>query len=235
MSKFRLRNGVLMRYSFMKTILFLLFLITPETSWCDGSFTGFLSSYRFTVGVSAYGGEFSVFDKNESPAAGTLSENFTYTPYISLRSPYRFFGESDIGVFMEYDFTRFSLNKQLVGEEQIDLGTSVSGYSAFVTPTLIVSYFGRQPYGENNQSLIFGTGFGLGYLSATGDIIFTETTQERQKINISSAAFALSVFTDYRIGNFSTRIAISMTDVPKSDMEYRYTGYIFRIGYIFNL
>ncbi len=224
-----------MRHSFIKATLLLLFLITPKTSWGDGFLTDFLSSYRFTVGVSAYGGEFSVFDNNESPAAGTLSENFSYTPYISLGSPYKFFGDTDIGVFMEYDFTSFSLNKQLVNEDNVDLGTSVDGYSVFATPTLIVSLTGREPYGENNQSLIIGTGFGLGYLSADGDIIFTETTLERKEVNISSAALALSVFTDYRIGNFVSRISIDMTAVPKGDAEYRYTGYTLRVGYVFDL
>lgn len=224
-----------MRRSFLKTILLLLFLIAPEVSWGDESLTNFLSSYRFTVGISAYGGEFSVFDNNESPAAGTLSENFSYTPYLTLGSPYKFFGDTDIGVLMEYDFTGFSLNKQLVNEENVDLGTSVDGYSIFAIPTLIVSLTGREPYGENNQSLVIGTGFGLGYLSASGDIIFTETTLEKKEVNISSAALALSVFTDYRIGNFVSRISINMTAVPSSDAEYRYIGYNLRIGYVFDL
>ncbi len=224
-----------MRRSFLKMILLLLFLIVPEVSWGDESLTDFLSSYRFTVGIAAYGGEFSVFDNNESPAAGTLSENFSYTPYLTLGSPYKFFGDTDIGVLMEYDFTSFSLNKQLVNEENVDLGTSVDGYSIFAIPTLIVSLTGREPYGENNQSLVIGTGFGLGYLSASGDIIFTETTLEKKEVNISSAALALSVFTDYRIGNFVSRISIDMTAVPSGDAEYRYTGYNLRIGYVFDL
>lgn len=224
-----------MRRSFLKMILLLLFLIVPEVSWGDESLTNFLSSYRFTVGISAYGGEFSVFDNNESPAAGTLSENFSYTPYLTLGSPYKFFGDTDIGVLMEYDFTSFSLNKQLVNEENVDLGTSVDGYSIFAIPTLIVSLTGREPYGENNQSLVIGTGFGLGYLSASGDIIFTETTLEKKEVNISSAALALSVFTDYRIGNFVSRISIDMTAVPSGDAEYRYTGNNLRIGYVFDL
>lgn len=215
--------------------LLLLVLLMPEVSWCDGLVTDFLSSYRVTVGVSAYGGEFDVFDNNESPSAGTMTENFSYTPYVQLGSPYKFFGETDIGVLMEYDFTSFSLNKQAIGEEDVDLGTSVEGYSMFATPTLIVSILGRQPGVGSDQSLIVGTGFGVGYLRAKGDIIFTETTGEKKDIDISSLALSLSVFTDYRFGNFVTRISIDMTSVPRSDTEYRYTGYSLRAGYVFGL
>lgn len=216
-------------------ILLLLVLLMPKVSWCDGSVTDFLSSYRVTVGVSSYAGEFDVFDNNVSPSAGTMTENFSYTPYVQLGSPYKFFGETDIGVLMEYDFTSFSLNKQATGEEDVDLGTSVEGYSMFATPTLIISLLGRQAGVGSDQSLIIGTGFGVGYLRAEGDIIFTETTGEKKDIDISSLAFSLSVFTDYRFGNFVTRISIDMTSVPRSDIEYRYTGFSLRAGYVFGL
>ena len=229
-----------MRYSFIKITLLLLFIITPKVSWSDEPPADYLSSYRFTVGVSAYAGEFSVgpfsaFSDNTSPAFGTLTEDFSYTPYVSLGSPYKFLGETNFAVLMEYDFTSFSLNKQDVDGKDIDLGTSVSGYSAFVTPNITMSLMGRQPYGKYKQSLIIGSGLGLGYLRATGDIIYTETTLERKDINISSLAYALSVFGDYRIGNFVSRITLSMTGVPRGDIEYRYTGYALSIGYIFDL
>ena len=71
--------------------------------------------------------------------------------------------------------------------------------------------------------------------TATGDIIYTETTLERKNVNISNLAYALSVFGDYRIGNFVSRITLSMTGVPRGDIEYRYTGYALSIGYIFDL
>lgn len=72
-------------------------------------------------------------------------------------------------------------------------------------------------------------------MSASGDILFTETTLEKKEVNISSAALALSVFTEYRIGNFLSRISIDITSVPSGDTEYSYTGFNLRIGYIFDL
>ena len=81
-----------------------------------------------------------------------------------------FFGEADIGVLMEYDITSFSLNMQDVGGENVDLGTFVDGYSAFVTPTIFYSFSGRDIGGKHDQALITGVGFGLAYLHASGDI-----------------------------------------------------------------
>ena len=96
-----------------RTITYLLlFFLTPRASWSDVSAIDFLSSYGFTPGVSAYTGELDVFVDGNSPAAGTLSENISYTSYVLLRSPYIFFGETNIGILMEYNFTSFSLNKQ---------------------------------------------------------------------------------------------------------------------------
>lgn len=234
-SSLLMNNRSIMNSSLRTIILLLLFLLTPKTSWSDVSEIDFLSSYGFTLGVTAYTGELDVFVDGNSPAAGTLSEDISYTPYVLLRSPYKFFGETNIGVLMEYDFTGFSLNNQSIGDEDVDLGTSVDGYSAFVTPTLIVSLTGQQPYGKHNQSLVIGTGFGLGYLRASGDIILTETTLEKKSIDVSGAALALSIFTDYRISNYITRASIGMTSVPRSDFEYRYTGFTLSIGYIFDL
>jgi hypothetical protein len=47
----------------------------------------------------------------------------------------------------------------------------------------------------------------LGYLRASGDIIFTEITFEKNDIDASDAALPLSMFTDYRISNFLTRVS----------------------------
>ena len=80
-----------MGYLLIKITLLLLLLIAPQTSWSDESINDFMSSYRLTVGVSAYGGEFDVFDNNESPAVGTLTENISYAPYVLLGGPYEFF------------------------------------------------------------------------------------------------------------------------------------------------
>ena len=65
--------------------------------------------------------------------------------------------------------------------------------------------------------------------------VFTETTLEKKNIDVSGAALALSIFIDYRSDDFVARMSIDMTSVPRSDVEYRYTGYSFSFGYVFDL
>ena len=220
-----------------RLIALLLFLITPQIVWGEEVSAGIFSEYRLTAGVVSYTGDFAVFVNEESPAAGTLTAEFEMMPYVLLVSPYRYFGEKDFAVAMEYDFTGFRLTRQDIGSDNktVNLGTSVEGYSAFVTPTVVVSLSGREPYGKYNQSLIVGAGFGIGYLEASGDIILTETTLQRKRIDISGPALALSVFGDYRVEDYVFRVHLGMTSTIRGGDEYRFTKYSFDVGYVFDL
>lgn len=216
-------------------VLFLVVIALPATSRGDTLVESLLSSYRLTPGITVRSTDFDVYNKGGTDTNGTLSEDFTYWPFITLGSPYKYFGESNWGGLMEYNFSVFELDQQLVNDELVDLGTSVKGYYAFVTPTLFYSFTGQKPHGKYNQSVITGLGAGLGYLSASGDIIFTETTQQRVEIDVSGAALAVSLFVDYRIGNFTTRISGRGTTYTEGGFDYDAFGFAWSFGYIFGL
>jgi hypothetical protein len=216
-------------------VLLLVIILIPELSWGDSSIGHLLSSYRITAGVSVNSIDFDVYNKDRTNPNGTLSEDFSYSPIIILGSPYKYFGESNWGGLMEYSFSTFRLNKQIVNDNLVDLETSVKGYYAFVTPTLFYSFFDRNPHDKYDQTLITGLGVGLGYLKATGDIIFTETTQERHEIDVNGAALAVSLFIDYRIGNFVTRISGGLTSHTKDDFDYDAFGFKWDFAYVFGL
>lgn len=218
-----------------KTALLLCLAITPRGSWGEESSAGPSAPYRFTIWASGYGGEFSVFDNEESPAAGILSEEIAFTPYLSLESPRKYVFESDVAYSTRYDVSSFRLDRQLVGQQEIDLDTSVEGYSVYVIPTLLVSPSGRETGRPDSDSLVIGAGLGLGYMSASGDVVFTETTGERKAIDISGPALAMSVFTDYRIGRFIYQFSIDITSVFADGSEYSYTGFSLKAGYVFEL
>ena len=219
-----------------KALMFLLAIITiPEISWGDSIVGDLLSSYRITAGISVNSIDFDVYNEGNTSPNGTLSEEFSYSPIIILGSPYKYFGESNWGGLMEYSFSTFQLNQQLVNDELVDLGTSVKGYYVFVTPTLFYSFFERNPRDKYDQTLITGLGVGLGYLKATGDIIFTETTQELHEIDVNRAALAISLFVDYRIGNFVTRISGGLTSYTKNNFDYDAFVFTWDFGYVFGL
>lgn len=70
---------------------------------------------------------------------------------------------------------------------------------------------------------------------ASGGLIFTETTQQRIDIDVSGAALAVSVFVDYRLGNFVTRISGSGTTYTEAAYDYDVFGFAWSFGYIFGL
>lgn len=202
----------------------------------DASILDLLSAYRLTAGISVNSTDFDVYDKGSTSSNGTLSEDFSLFPFITVGSPYRYFGDSNWGGLMEYSFSGFKLNRQTIGDDPdnlVDLGTSVSGYYAFVTPTLFYSFFGKEAHNERNHALISGIGVGLGYLNASGDIIFTESTQERVNIDVSSTALAVSLFVDYRIGNLMTRLSGGLVTVPQGEFDYDAFGFTWDVGYVF--
>ncbi len=216
-------------------VLILVILALPGISRCDTLVEDLLSAYRLTPGITLRSTDFDVYNKGSSDTNGTLSEDFSYWPFIMLSSPYKYYGESNWGGLMEYSFSFFELNQQLVNDELVDLGTSVKGYYAFVTPTLFYSFTGQKPHGKYDQTAIAGLGIGLGYLNAGGDIVFTESTQQRVDLDVSGMALAVSLFVDYRFGSFVTRISGGLTSHTEDVYDYDAFGFSFSFGYIFGL
>lgn len=226
---------MLMIRSLVLRALSLVMLALPGISWSNEPVQNMLSTYRLTVGVSLNSIDFDVGSEGNTDPYGTLSEDFSYSPYIILGSPYKYAGESDFGGLMEYSFSGFNLSRQEVGGELVDLGTSVTGYYVFITPTVFYSFFGQDTNNKYDQTLVMGMGLGLGYLKAEGDIIFTATTRERHNIDISGPALAVSGFIDYRAGNFTTRISAVLNNYTKDSLDYDAFGFTWDFGYIFGL
>ena len=193
------------------------------------------SQYVFTVGVDVNSIDFDVYDKGSTSTNGTLTEEFTYAPFVILGSPHKYIGDSNWGMLMEYSFSGFNLNKQFVGDDYVDLGTSVKGYFAFVTPTLFYSFDNKELILNNKGKLIVGMGVGLGYLNATGDIVFTETTSHTHDIRVNGVATAISLFLDYRVGDFLTRVSGDLTTVTKNNFDYDSFAFSLGVSYVFEL
>ena len=221
-----------------RVAFFVLVVMPSGACWAEASLVDLLSSYRLTAGISLNSVDFDVYDKGSSSPNGTLSEDFSFSPLITVGSPYRYFGGSNWGGLMEYSFSGFQLNRQILGDDPdnlVDLGTSVKGYYAFITPTVFYSFFGQEAHNEKNHALIAGLGAGLGYLKADGDIIFTESTRERVDIDISDASLAVSVFVDYRMGNIMTRVSGGLVTVSHGEFDYDAFGFKWELGYVFGL
>lgn len=221
-----------MKYYPISLLLFLT-LATPVCSWADTSLAGLFEDYRTTMGIKINLIDFDVYNENSTSPNGTLSEDFSYSPIFTLGSPYKYFKDSNWGGLMEYSFSGFRLKKQLVNDRLVNLNTSVDGYYAFATPTLFYSFSNNNAETVSPQKIIAGLGIGLGYLKASGNIIFTETTQQLHDIDISGLALAISMFIDYQQDNFVSRISAGMTSHSKNNLDYDAFGFEWDFAYLF--
>lgn len=222
-----------MKCSGKALVLLLAIFMLPATSWGEGNTGSLWSTYLKRAGITFSLIDFDVYNKGSTNTNGTLSEDFSLSPFVTLASPYTFIGNSNWGWFIEYSLSSFQLNQQLIDIDLVDLGTSVKGYYAFVTPTLFYSFSGRHTGSEHGNTIIVGLGAGVGYLNATGDIIFTETTQQRIDFDVSGMAEAVLLYVDYRRGNFVTRLNTGLTGLTEGNLDYDATSFSLSFGYNF--
>ena len=222
-------------YSRHALILLLTISTLSGASWSETTTGNLLSTYRATIGIKINVFDFDVYNKDSTNPNGTLSEDFSYSPIFKLGSPLNYIEDSNWGGLMEYSFSGFTLNQQFVNNRLVDLGTSVKGYYAFVTPTLFYSFAESFTDKDTDLSLITGLGLGIGYLKATGDIIFTETTQQRLEIDVNGLALAISLFVDYRFENFMTRLSGELISHSKGNNDYDAFGFTWDFSYVFGL
>lgn len=205
----------------------------------EPSVTHWFSGYSVVVGVAYKKPNFRVKDKETRILEGRMTGTYQTEPVLYIDTPYHYFSdnpESDgFGWYVEYGFTTFTTHLQVVGtaESRIDLGTSISGETYNLTP--IMFYNWGDPYIKNNQGQFFkaGLGIGLGYLQAKGDIILTETTNERLNIKFNELTMTLAILFEYRLNNFSIRLyAVGpSTDIKQYDYSMNEESYEFR--YVF--
>ena len=217
------------------TLVYCLVLYSYSGLLCADTSVNQQSQYVVTVGIDINSIDFDVYDKGSTSTNGTLTEKFTYAPFVILGSPHKYFGDSNWGMLMEYSLSGFNLNKQFVGNDYVDLGTSVEGYFAFVTPTFFYSFDKKALIPNGKGKLIAGMGVGLGYLKATGDIVFTETTNLTHEIRVNGVATAISLFLDYRAGDYHTRISGDLTTLTKNNFDYDSFAFSLGVSYLFEI
>jgi len=192
-----------------------------------------LEQYRLTIGLSLKSVDFDIYPEDSLDAAGTLSEDFHTTAFITLSGPPAYFGESSWGWFIEYSLSRFVLHRQLINDQLIDLGTSMTGFDVYIAPTLFYTFNSPDLLEGEHERINIGLGAGLGYLKASGDIILTESGGQRLAVDITNAGLAIVLFVEYQSEHFSSRIAGGGTSHTSKGLEYEAFGFEWSFGYSF--
>jgi hypothetical protein len=163
---------------------------------------------------------------------GVLASGFQPTVFVDIGSPYKFFGESNLGWYVLYSFRHFDADKQLVGEskESLDLGTSASGYMMYLTPVIFLGSRGD----EASTRFRIGMGAGVGYVNASGDIVYTETDElERHDIDISNASYTFGILMEGMQHNVLIRVSAQIGMFNEGGLSYETPDISVDIGYVF--
>lgn len=178
-------SGIIKMYNLsIVSLILLVFSLLPVKAYSASIDVGFMSVTQFLT----------IKDADSRDKLGVMRSELQYYPYISAR-----FAESEtsldgVGYFYGFDVGYFDISTQEVNDETIDLGTSVKGTYAHLTPTVYYDFFHREP----KSSLVVGIGLGIGYLEADGDAILTRTsTKDHVSINISDVHLSIGVYTEY--------------------------------------
>ena len=223
----------------MRQLMLILLLIQTHVTVASDWQQAFSGS-RLVIGITAKSTDLEVQNPdNPFDAYGLLTQpGFTFTPLLSFYTPDIYFNDhSRWGWFIDLGWKNFTLSRQekpngLSADLPLDLGTSVTGNFYHLTPVLFYSWGDRHIGKQGGQSFKFGVGYGVGYMQATGNIIFTETTQENHAINISGTGLAVSVLMDYRYNNWYMRALGSGPGITRRGYEYAIFDFSMDMGYI---
>jgi hypothetical protein len=154
--------------------------------------------------------------------------------YLSVGTPYHYFGETNMGYNLMWNVSSFHMNKQEVSGENDDLGTSVTGNFMYLSPTLFYNFGDKRTSGSTGTSLKICLGAGVGYLRADGDIILTETpSRERLTVDVDAFSWAYGVSFDLRMGRLFMKLAGAGPEVNKGGHMYILNDISYTIGYSF--
>jgi hypothetical protein len=145
-----------------------------------------------------------------------LEGDYIPWPYLSFRSPTRYFGQSRFGWLMEYGLSGFRIDKQFdpfTETEARDRGTSAEGWFLYAVPTLTW---------DAPKDLKIGLGLGAGILSVRGDALIYDPfpTVTRIDYDFTELAYGGYFLTEYVIGNFMIGVHAGVLIAMKDSYDY---------------
>jgi len=174
-------------------------------------------AWNYSIGLSVKQLSLDVYDKGQTDPKGILTDDFRVFPELGLESDITYSSGNSWGYKFVINLGWFEMTTQEVALEDVNLGTSAKGYFLYAMPVGVYDFFKD----KENSSLLVGVGLGVGYLNASGDIIFTESIpQTRHNFNISELTYAYGLFLEYTRHSWSYSISLYGPEVSDGDYEY---------------
>lgn len=200
--------------------------------------TADLNKYSIDILFSHSGDFFDAYESSDDiNPIGSFYGNEQNSLAFTFSFPYHYFHNSNAGYYVNYNIKHFDFNKQdtsitSTGINEVNLGTSVSGYNVYAFTSFFYNFGDRFIVTDDNKSLKLGIGIGLGYLKADGDIILTEQSgSPLVDINISDVGLAFGLYIDYRYGPWVFRLEGFSTEARQDSIHFEYMTIPLQIGY----
>ena len=175
------------------------------------------NAWNYSIGLSVKQLSLDVYEKGQTDPEGILTDDFRVFPELGLESNITYFSNSSWGYKFVINLGWFDMTTQEVALEDVNLGTSADGYFIYAMPVAIYDFLKD----KENSSLLVGLGVGVGYLNASGDIIFTESSSQiRHEFDFSELTYAYGLFLEYDRDSWSYSISLYGPEVGKGDYEY---------------
>jgi len=204
---------------FLQFILFLA-LAAPYPRTCAAADQGSLYSgpqpYRSGFGIAFKNIELDISQTDTVKTVALLEGDFVPWPYLSFRSPTRYFEGSRFGLLMEYGLSGFHIHKQsepFSETEAKDRGTSAKGWFLYAVPTLTWDAL---------ENLQMGLGLGAGILSVKGDALIYDPYPATTRIGyrFTELSYGGYFLTEYVMGNLMIGVHVGVLIAMKDPYDY---------------
>ena len=191
--------------------------------------------YTVNVGVASKQLDLDVYDAGNVDYNGSLTEGSYVGLHLSVNSPYNFFSKNgNLGYYYEYSLGSFKMELQNTTTGEENLGSSASGNYVYFTPVVFYN-IGDNIKLKKKDAFLVGMGIGLGYLQASGDIYFTETTNELFDIDVNGFDVSITILMEYQHNDWFVRVQDSGPDISSGNYEYTISDFSLLVGYSIRL
>lgn len=128
------------------------------------------------LGVSISQPSLKVKSASNNTVLAEMVDKASIWPSVSIKTKERYFGDSNFGYTAEAMAWYMRMNRQKVGKNTVDLGTSARGYFAYLTPTLYYRFGDKYSMQSSHWMTTVGLGIGVGYLNVNGTMMTTGIT-----------------------------------------------------------
>lgn len=223
----------------MRTVIIVVCLLLQTSVYASGIRDTFSGS-RMIIGITAKSTDLDVEDPNDPfNVYGTLTQaDFNYVPLLAFYTPDHYLKpNSNWGWFIELGWKKYHLNYQSYPSnpalDPVNLGTAARGNFFHITPMLFYNWGDRYIEDNGGQSFKFGVGLGFGYLSARGNVKYTETDNLIHDFDVSGLGMAVTVMMDYRYNNWYVRAVGGGPAITRGGVEYAIFDFSMDFGYIY--